>query len=219
MVACGQRSVSEQVTLPGTDATVRIEDPAFSHPQAPTSPFAFCSGAMAPSVDYRDLPSCVELFSKLAACCRTTELVKTYVFQILLHGCEPRASTSTTSPATITADPADDEVCKRLLVGRLPQECAYLKTQPTCDAEPRSCSGFGLKGGGGGCSLSAGCRGASFRVDCEAAAPNDEPLCKCTTNGVESESFRNTTICAPSGMSAKLFRVNEACGWDIKTGP
>lgn len=214
---CGDRAVGPHgETRPtgdgGSSSGIAAPDGTFGDdPNSQASAFAVCNDPpynRVRYVDFRDAKRCIELFSVLARCCQSIDVVKTYVFQFLILGCDvPRPG---------------DASCGNLLEdhARLDRECRYLQTMPTCNGRPRICwGGDYLNSGRGDCSLRWVCKSIPTReymLSCKAGPSGTQ--CQCARSSTsETSSFVAGDICELPSVAALLLRANEGCEWTLPT--
>ncbi|MCA9668977.1 MAG: hypothetical protein KC503_25455 [Myxococcales bacterium] len=189
-----------------------VDDPAASRARFETSPVADCSPYQ--NVDFRQHPSCVRLFSELAACCAHLSAVKTYLFHITLHACGDWRVWREIAPSDGTPRPAEDaheQTCRELLsASELKRQCDYLRGQPMCTpGELFAC----------GSTESSGCYRTYFcsvrrLLECKKADASGKHACVCTTDK-GSTTFESSTICDYGELPALAFLANDACGWRL----
>ena len=214
--SCGRRAVTASEVHrhagPGdAQAGAMVSWPAGTfedNPLGEAAGFAVCSRpAPTRTVDFRPKYWCMELYGRLTHCCSTIGLLKTYVFQILIPGCDQPA-------------PGEDD-CRRIIAepGRLDAECQYLQTLPTCNSAPMTCFGGDAGTQPGGCYFDWKCKdapGGKFRLTCSTSSQGSR--CKCERGDGSTSSFsRPDNVCLAPSFGVQFFRANEHCGWKLPT--
>ena len=205
VAACDSRATPTTVVLPGSDLSVPEDDPRYSDPMHSTSPIVTCINSRPQTVDYRPFEACVDLFRRLASCCTNTLLVKTYVFEVLLHACnlEPELS---------------NEVCaKHLAAAKVGDHCTALKNHPRCTDTTQGCGGgsHGGLGGGKNCRYEGACHPGGTKFSC---TPTDSGYrCECTEGSTQTATCVSADICDIEGSFGFYLRMDECCGWKLSS--